>query len=99
MSDSPPAYLALDLWMAVGLDSQDFCSYYEQNGWADTWSNLLGVCRHLVGRRTCANPVDDTDHCVLREGHIGPCYGADDVGRPNDLLPAVVAKMADGFTP
>lgn len=83
-NEAPPAYLALDLWMALGFDSGEFDAYYEHNGFGDTWAKLLNVVK---GPRTpCAEPVGSGDWCVLAEGHEGPHYGAEDVGPPNDLL-------------
>lgn len=84
MSQAPPIYLALDLWMALGFDPAEFDGYFDLNGWGDTWPALLDVVK---GPRTpCAKPLSASDWCVFAEGHGGPCYGADDVGPPNELL-------------
>lgn len=77
MADAPPAYLALDLWMALGFDSRDFDAYYERNGWANTWSNLLAGVRDIVGREYCLQVVDN-EYCQLDAGHIGPHMGESD---------------------
>jgi hypothetical protein len=79
---TPPAYLALDLWVALGMDSNDFDAYYERNGWADTWANLLAAVRD---KPTCWEPVDPDDYCCLSEGHGGPHYGSRDVGLSEPL--------------
>ena len=79
-----PLYMLLDLWMAYGFDSAEFDAYVTEHGPAYTWAALLDVAR---GPRTpCAQPLDGVDWCVFAEGHGGPCYGADDVGPPNELL-------------
>ena len=79
-----PLYLLLDLWMAFGFDSVEFDAYVREHGAADTWAALLDVAR---GPRTpCARPLGGDDWCVVAGGHGGPCYGADDVGAPNELL-------------
>jgi hypothetical protein len=44
-TDDPPAYLALDLWTAIGLDSLDFHPYYKEHGFANTWAALLYVIK------------------------------------------------------
>lgn len=84
MSDAPPVYLALDLWMALGLDSSDFDRYYERNGWADTWAALLAEVRktHIP---VCGELTDEGEPCVLHEHAKGPHYGADDVGYGESL--------------
>lgn len=84
MSEAPPTYLALDLWMALGFDSEEFGAYCEQNGFGNTWAKLLDVVKGP--QRPCAEPVDSDNWCVLREGHGGPHYAVSDVGPPNDLL-------------
>lgn len=82
----PPAYLALDLWMALGLSSHDFDAYLERNGWADTWSNLLDGVRRKSGRRGCSKHTETPrERCVLIAGHVGPCMGASDVGSSERL--------------
>ncbi len=86
-------YIVLDLWQALGLDSQDCGLYCDLNGVPDTWSNLLDCCRHLVGKRICGVLVSIDDWCVLKTNHNGPHYGSDDVGNANDLLPLVISKM------
>lgn len=79
-----PLIVALDVWMALGFDSREFEPYVEVNGRADTWSRMLGCIRGP--QVPCAKQVTETDWCVLSEDHFGPCYGADDVGLPNDLM-------------
>jgi len=82
----PPAYLALDLWMALGLSSRDFDAYLERNGWADTWANLLDGVRRNSGRRGCSKDTETPrEQCVLIAGHVGPCMGASDVGSSERL--------------
>ena len=79
---SPPVYLALDLWMALGLDADDFDAYYAQNGWADTWSTLLGVVR---GPKACGAEVDGGTCVLSPHSESAPHYGADDVGASKPL--------------
>ncbi len=82
----PPAYLALDLWMALGLSPRDFDAYLERNGWADTWANLLDGVRRKSGRRGCSKHTETPrERCVLIAGHVGPCMGASDVGSSERL--------------
>jgi hypothetical protein len=87
MPDRDHAYLVLDLWMAVGLDSQEFEPYWQRNGLADTWSNLLSaVRRNFQGNDWCRHPMDDgSDFCVLRPGHFGPHWASTDVGSTEPL--------------
>lgn len=80
---APSAYLALDLWMALGLPVEQFQPYYDRNRWADTWASLLAAVRSR--RETCWKPVGFGERCVLTGGHIGPCYGESDVGRSEPL--------------
>jgi len=82
---APPAYLAQDLWMALGLPIEQFSDYYERNRWANTWSNLLAAVRDLAGREICWKPAGQGERCVLSKGHMGPCYGASDVGFTESL--------------
>ena len=82
LPDAPPAYLALDLWMALGLDSRGFDGYYERNGWATTWSVLLDAVRTSP---YCDAAVDSDEDCVLRSGHVGPHMGPSDVGSSEPL--------------
>lgn len=84
MPESPPIYLALDLWLAMGLEGQDFDAYYERYGWADTWATLLNAVRTKYGRETCGEGQDG-DVCVLRGPHIGPHMTVDDVGTSEPL--------------
>ena len=84
MSDAHPAYLALDLWMAIGLDSREFDGFYERNGWADTWSILLDAVRRTYGRQECGEEQDG-EVCVLLAPHIGPHWSASDVGSTEPL--------------
>ena len=95
-ADSPPVYLALDLWMALGMPSKGFDGYYERNGWADTWSNLLGAVRRQSGRKECPI-IAAGERCVLINGHIGPHMGASDVGssEPLPLVEAAVSTPQD----
>ena len=95
-ADSPPAYLALDLWMALGMPSNGFDGYYERNGWADTWANLLDAIRRQSGRKECPI-IADGEGCVLINGHIGPHMGASDVGssEPLPLVGAAVSTPQD----
>jgi hypothetical protein len=84
----PPIYLALDLWMALGLDDREFDAYYDRNGWADTWSNLLGRVREHFRGETCGWVTEDGEPCVIDiAGHVGPHMGASDVGA-SEPLPA-----------
>jgi len=84
--ENQPAYLALDLWMALGLSSRDFDAYLERNGWADTWANLLDGVRRKSGRRGCSKHTETPrERCVLIAGHVGPCMGASDVGSSERL--------------
>lgn len=83
-ADSHPVYLALDLWMALGMPSNGFDGYYERNGWADTWANLLDAVRRQSGRKECPI-IADGEGCVLINGHIGPHMGASDVGSSEPL--------------
>ena len=82
--EAPPAYLALDLWMALGMGSRGFDGYYDRNGWADTWANLLDAVRRQSGRKECPLVVDG-EGCVLANGHVGPHMGASDVGSAEPL--------------
>lgn len=92
MADAPPAYLALDLWMALGFDSRDFDTYYERNGWANTWSNLLAGVRDIVGREFCLQVVDN-EYCQLEAGHMGPHMGESDLGY-GEPLPVRKARIS-----
>ena len=84
--NKPPAYLALDLWMALGLDDREFDAYYERNGWADTWSNLLAEVRRSVRMETCSAVTPEGEPCVMQMlGHVGPHMGASDVGTAEPL--------------
>ena len=79
MDSTPPVYLAVDLWMAMGLEVGEFDAYYGRNGWADTWSNLLGAVREKYGRQVCG-AENDGEVCVMLAPHIGPHMSAEDVG-------------------
>lgn len=79
----PDAYLALDLWSALGLDASDFDAYYERNGWAGTWANLLGEIRSRS--LPACDRVEYGEQCELIGGHIGPHMGASDVGSSEPL--------------
>lgn len=74
----PPVYLAADLWDALGAPTGEFDAYYERNGWADTWANLLGAVRDRF-KPKCGQDADG-ESCVLSAGHLPPHYGASDVG-------------------
>lgn len=91
----PPVYLAVDLWMALGMDSREFDAYYDRNGWADTWSNLLARVRTLSGRQVCPIVVDG-EPCVLLDRHVGPHMGASDVGSSEPLPQPTVQDHPDG---
>jgi hypothetical protein len=78
MSDSPPIYLALDLWIALGLDSREFDAYYGRNGWEDTWSNLLGEVRTM--RVPYCLAMTDEGPCVLHRHTVGPHMAEGGVG-------------------
>lgn len=95
-ADSPPVYLALDLWMALGMPSNGFDGYYERNGWADTWANLLDAIRRQSGRKECPI-IADGEGCVLINGHTGPHMGVSDVGsaEPLPLVGAAVSTPQD----
>lgn len=80
----PPVYLALDLWLAMGLEAGEFDAYYDRNGWADTWSNLLQGVRTRSGLQRCGVLVDG-EPCVTIVDHIGPHIGASDVGSSEPL--------------
>lgn len=81
----PPTYLALDLWMAMGMGAREFDAYYERNGWADTWANLLGEVRKTFRGETCGW-VENGEPCVISiVGHIGRHMGASDVGSSEPL--------------
>lgn len=84
--EHPPVYLALDLWQALDLPMREFDSYYERNGWADTWSNLLAEVRRSARFDACTAVTDDGEPCVMQMlGHIGPHIGASDVGSSEPL--------------
>lgn len=82
-NESPPVYLACDLWMALGLPVGEFDRYYSRNGWADTWSNLLHEVRKHF-RSSCGIDVAG-EPCVLMANHLAPHYGASDVGSSDPL--------------
>lgn len=42
-----PVYGLLDLWMALGMDSEDFEAHYLTHGYADTWARMLQAVRDL----------------------------------------------------
>jgi hypothetical protein len=84
----PPVYLAADLWMALDLPIGEFDAYYDRNGWADTWANLLGSVRSLAGRPVCPVIVDG-EPCELLDGHIAPHMGFTDLGSSEPLPPTV----------
>jgi len=83
MEYHPPIYLALDLWMALGMESNDFDAYYERNGWANTWSALLNEVRK--DHRQKCGVVTEEGPCVLYQHTIGPHMMADDVGYGESL--------------
>ena len=80
----PPVYLALDVWQALGLPVGEFDSYYERNGWADTWANLMYAPGGVSRRPICGVAVGG-EACVLREHGNGPHMGAGDVGSTEAL--------------
>jgi hypothetical protein len=69
--------LCLDVWMALGLDVALFEDYYQRNGYATTWSELMARVRALA---LPPNPCFVQEWCVLLGGHLGVCYAADDLG-------------------
>lgn len=77
-TSAPPAYLAQDLWMALGLPVDQFAGYYERNGWAETWAVLLSAVR---GPEICGEPAGFGELCVLAPHSVGPHIGRSDVGR------------------
>lgn len=81
---SPPAYLAADVWMALGLNSREFDGYFDRNGWAETWAALCDRVRDLSGRGHCLAPVDG-EFCGLRPHAVGPHMGPSDLGRGEPL--------------
>ena len=86
MSTAPPAYLALDLWMALGLPVDAFDVYYERNGWAGTWAALLHDVRRRMGAEPCWEPAGNGERCVLLpHGDLMPHMGASDVGTSEAL--------------
>ena len=99
---SPPVELALDLWQALGFPAGEFDGYYERNGWAGTWANLLQAPGGVNQREKCGDDSDG-EPCVLRAGDHLVHYGASDVGSseplPSSTSPAPVqidaAKLAD----
>lgn len=40
-------WMALDLWVALGMDSRAFDAYVDAVGLASTWSTLLGRVREV----------------------------------------------------
>jgi len=85
MSEQPPVYLALDVWQALGLGMREFDGYYERNGWADTWSNVLHQVRVRAGAQPCLELTDDGEPCTLLVHATGPHYGQSDVGSSEPL--------------
>lgn len=81
---APPEYLALDVWQALGLPVGEFDAYYERNGCADTWANLLHAPGG-VSRRPICGAVVDGEACVLRGHSHGPHLVAGDVGTSEPL--------------
>ena len=80
----PDGYLALDLWMALGLDDNLFDDYYSRNDWANTWSALLNAVREQHLER--CDFVTEEGRCVLfkhAENHVH--YTAEDVGSSEPL--------------
>lgn len=86
--EKPPVYLAFDLWSALRLSDADaeFDGYYERNGWADTWSNLLAEVRLRSGARPCGQDADGEPCVLMTESHLVH-YGESDVGS-SEPLPA-----------
>ena len=88
--EKPPVYLASDLWSALRLPDAEFDGYYERNGWADTWSNLLAEVRLRSGARSCGEDADGEPCVLMTESHLVH-YGASDVGS-SEPLPAPEAR-------
>ena len=88
--EKPPVYLASDLWSALRLPDAEFDGYYERNGWADTWSNLLAEVRLRSGARPCGQDADGEPCVLMTESHLVH-YGASDVGS-SEPLPAPEAR-------
>lgn len=82
MSEAPPAYLAQDLWMALGLPVKEFDGYFQRNRWANTWANLLSAVR---GPAAVCGAYVDGEVCVLAPHNIGPHMGRSDVGSSEPL--------------
>ncbi|MFB9283144.1 hypothetical protein [Pseudoclavibacter helvolus] len=88
--EKPPVHLASDLWSALRLPDAEFDGYYERNGWADTWSNLLAEVRLRSGARSCGEDADGEPCVLMTESHLVH-YGASDVGS-SEPLPAPEAR-------
>lgn len=86
---TPPAYLGLDLWQALGLPVGEFDGYLARNGWADTWAALIRAVKVQRGVPACGLPDDEGNPCVLLAHDPNfPHYAAGDVGRTEPLPPA-----------
>ncbi len=90
MTDGPPIYLAVDLWMALGGDPGHFQDYYDRNGWGTTWSILLDRARKSSPYYEVCGVIEDgeVEPCVLekpKRDRIHVHYGASDVGRSEPL--------------
>lgn len=92
-----PVY-ALDLWMALRLDSRDFDGYVERNGMAETWSVLLAAVRRSTGYPLCLAPTPE-GVCVLAQHRIGPHMARVDVGSSEPLPPMLIHESHDSETP
>lgn len=93
MSDGQ-AYLAADLWYAMGGNAEDFVDYYERNGWANTWAALLQAIRVARGAELCAafDPHIEGPCVLMKHNPSFPHYGASDVGR-GEPLPFTVRSL------
>lgn len=96
--EKPPVYLASDLWYALRLPDEDaeFDGYYERNGWADTWSNLLAEVRLRSGARPCGQDTDGEPCVLMTKSHLVH-YGASDVGSSEPLPGATTEADAEQY--
>jgi hypothetical protein len=82
-TNHPPAYIALDLWQALDLPTEEFDDYFARNGWATTWASLLDAVK---GTYTPCGQDAGGEPCVLRPHDASlPHYGAGDVGTSEPL--------------
>jgi hypothetical protein len=80
-----PTYIALDLWMALGLPPEEFETHTRRHTLDGTWAQMLDVIRR-THTPPCWHPMPGGDWCVLQPGHNAPHYGTEDTGPPNELL-------------